>query len=259
MLALMRLVEPEVNEDGSGPVVIDGIDVSKIGLHELRKKVSIVPQNPMLFSGTIRSNMDPFDAYKEDKMWEALEACTLKNAVTELGGLDSPVSEFGGNLSQGQRQLLVLSRALLNNTRILLLDEATSSLDHASDVAIQKSLRTSFKKATCITIAHRLQTVVDSNRILVLDSGSVLEYDSPAELLNDPNSAFSGMVAELGPKLADRMRRKARGSLGRLSESDASSSSSHVAVSPLAFDDDDVEVEFDDSTKSETQEDGQAY
>mmetsp|Transcript_9368 Transcript_9368/g.17259 ORF Transcript_9368/g.17259 Transcript_9368/m.17259 type:complete len:1422 (-) Transcript_9368:53-4318(-) len=259
MLALMRLVEPEVNEDGSGPVVIDGIDVSKIGLHELRKKVSIVPQNPMLFSGTIRSNMDPFDAYKEDKMWEALEACTLKNAVTELGGLDSPVSEFGGNLSQGQRQLLVLSRALLNNTRILLLDEATSSLDHASDVAIQKSLRTSFKKATCITIAHRLQTVVDSDRILVLDSGSVLEYDSPAELLNDPNSAFSGMVAELGPKLADRMRRKARGSLGRLSESDASSSSSHVAVSPLAFDDDDVEVEFDDSTKSETQEDGQAY
>jgi len=230
MLALMRLVEPELHEDGSGPVVIDGIDVSKIGLHELRNKISIVPQNPMLFSGTIRSNIDPFGVYKDDKMWKALRACTLEGAVEELGGLDSAVSEFGENLSQGQRQLLVLSRALLNDTRILLLDEATSSLDHASDAAIQKSLRENFAKATCVTIAHRLLTVVDSDRILVLDSGRVREFESPVALLEDPASSFSGMVAELGPKMANKLKRKARGSLGRLSDTSSSNSSEEVKV-----------------------------
>jgi len=206
MLSLLRLVEPETCDDGSGSVIIDGVDVSQIGLHELRSKIGIVPQNPMLFSGTIRTNLDPFGVHTDDDMWKSLEACTLRECVEELGGIDSAVSEFGENLSQGQRQLLVLSRALLDDTRILLLDEATSSLDHATDALIQTTLRKNFAQATCITIAHRLLTVADSSRILVLDDGQMLEYDTPANLLQNPSSTFSRMVSELGPSMAKSLR-----------------------------------------------------
>lgn len=213
LLALLRLVEPEMGDDGDGsgegPITIDGIDISRIGLHELRSKVSIVPQNPVIFSGTVRSNLDPFGKYTDDEMWSALERCYLKDTVADLGGLAAPISEYGDNLSQGQRQLLCFSRSVLAQARILLLDEATSSIDFETDAAIQRTVREAFADCTVITIAHRLQTIIDSSKVLVLDAGEVAEYDSPGNLLNDGASAFSSMVAELGQETAAKLKAQA--------------------------------------------------
>ncbi|GBG31208.1 ABC transporter, putative [Hondaea fermentalgiana] len=209
--ALLRLIEPEKEDpEDPGPISIDGVDVSKIGLHELRSKISIVPQSPVLFSGTVRSNLDPFESYSDNQVWSALEKCAMSGTVREMGGLDAVVAEYGENFSQGERQLLCLVRSVLSQARILLLDEATSSVDFATDTAIQSTIRDSFNNATIITIAHRLATVIENDFILVLGNGSVLEYDDPATLLEDPSSELSSMVAELGASTAAQLRRRAR-------------------------------------------------
>merc|ERR1712176_1122533 len=198
LLVLMRIVEPALSKEDEeyvAPIVIDGIDVLRIGLTDLREKIAIIPQNPVLFSGTIRSNMDPFDQHSDEAIWNALEGCCMKEAIEEMPDLlQSKVAEYGENLSQGQRQLLCLGRALLKNCRILLLDEATSSVDYDTDKDIQRTLREAFKGCTVLTIAHRVNTIMDSDKILVMDDGLVAEYAPPQELLADKDSHFSEIV-----------------------------------------------------------------
>jgi ATP-binding cassette subfamily C (CFTR/MRP) protein 1 len=198
LMSLMRLVEPELSgepKDYQPPIQIDGVDCLRIGLKELRSKIGIVPQNPVLFEGTLRSNLDPFDEYSDGEIWNALEGCGMLSTVKELGfGLMAEVTEYGGNWSQGQRQLLCLGRALLRKCTILLLDEATSSLDIETDQEIQKTIRTAFADNTVLTIAHRINTVRDSDKILVMDNGRAAEFSSPKDLLADPSSLFFDIV-----------------------------------------------------------------
>jgi ABC-type multidrug transport system fused ATPase/permease subunit len=198
-LTLLRLVEPSLDavsiEEYVAPVTIDGVDVLRIGLKDLRSRMGIIPQNPILFSGTIRSNIDPFGEFSNDQIWKALEQCGLKAAVEAMpGGLDATVSEYGQNLSSGTRQMLVLGRALLRQCRILLLDEATSSVDLETDSEIQRTLREAFANCTVLTIAHRINTIMDADKILVMKDGVAAEFASPKELLSDKDSLFSEIV-----------------------------------------------------------------
>ncbi|XP_074649425.1 multidrug resistance-associated protein 1-like isoform X1 [Tubulanus polymorphus] len=196
-LGLFRILEA-----AEGSLIIDGIDISKIGLHDLRSKITIIPQDPVLFSGTLRSNLDPFDKYTDDELWTALEYCHLRAFIKSLAeGLQHDVAEGGENLSVGQRQLICLGRALLRKTKILLLDEATAAVDLETDDLIQSTIRTQFADSTIITIAHRLNTVMDYTRIMVLDGGKVKEFDSPQILLQDKNTSFYSMAKDAG--LAD--------------------------------------------------------
>ncbi|KAF9163643.1 hypothetical protein DFQ26_002301 [Actinomortierella ambigua] len=205
MVALFRMVEAS-----KGTIKIDGVDIGQLGLLDLRTRLAIIPQDPVLFSGTIRSNLDPFHKHSDQALWDVLERSNLKAYVQGTqGGLDSLVAEYGENLSVGQRQLLCLARAMLTNARILIMDEATANVDVQSDVLIQKAMRKEFHDRTILTIAHRLNTVIDFSRILVLDHGEIKEFDSPSNLLNNPNSVFSGMVDETGPTNAALLRRLA--------------------------------------------------
>lgn len=191
-LALFRMIEA-----AEGRIVIDGVEVSTIGLHDLRSNITIIPQDPVLFSGTLRFNLDPFFTYSDDQLWRALELAHLKTFASALpDGLLYKISEAGENLSVGQRQLVALARALLRHTRVLVLDEATAAVDVATDALIQETIRTEFKECTVFTIAHRLNTIMDYDRIMVLDQGSILEFDSPDNLMSDKNSAFAKMVAD---------------------------------------------------------------
>ncbi|KAK3020240.1 hypothetical protein RJ639_045476, partial [Escallonia herrerae] len=192
--ALFRIVEVE-----SGRIFIDGFDITKFGLTDLRKVLSIIPQAPVLFSGTVRFNLDPFNEHNDANLWEALERAHLKDVIRRNAmGLDAEVSEGGENFSVGQRQLLSLARALLRQSKILVLDEATASVDVRTDALIQKTIREEFKACTMLIIAHRLNTIIDSDRILVLDAGQVLEYGTPEKLLLDAGGVFSKMVQSTG-------------------------------------------------------------
>jgi ABC-type multidrug transport system fused ATPase/permease subunit len=201
LLTLLRIVEPTLpdNEEYEAPITIDDIDILRIGLTDLRSAVGIIPQNPVLFSGTIRSNMDPFNEYTDKDIWNSLEGCGMKNTIEEMPTLlEAPVAEYGNNLSQGQRQLLCLGRALLKHCRILLLDEATSSVDFETDKEIQRTLRKAFAGCTVLTIAHRVNTIMDSDQILVMVDGKASEFAPPEELLADKNSIFAEIVKHSG-------------------------------------------------------------
>ncbi|KAK1417853.1 hypothetical protein QVD17_26987 [Tagetes erecta] len=189
---LFRIIEP-----ASGEILIDGINISSIGLHDLRSRLSIIPQDPTMFNGTIRSNMDPLEDYTDDQIWEALDKCQIGDEVrNKEGKLDATVTENGENWSVGQRQLICLGRVLLKKSKILVLDEATASVDTSTDNMIQKTLRQHFSNSTVITIAHRITSVVKSDMVLVLNNGLVEEYDSPTILLEDKSSSFSQLVSE---------------------------------------------------------------
>lgn len=193
-LALFRIIEPS-----GGSIKIDGVDVSKLGLHRLRSRLTIIPQDPVLFSGTLRHNLDPFKQYEDSAVWEALRHSHLYEFVNGLSaGLEHEVSESGENLSVGQRQLVCLARALLRKTKILVLDEATAAIDLETDDLIQKTIRTEFDGCTIITIAHRLNTILDYDRVLVLSEGRVAELDSPKVLMNKNGSIFRGMCQDAG-------------------------------------------------------------
>ncbi|CAJ1950985.1 unnamed protein product [Sphenostylis stenocarpa] len=189
--ALFRLVEP-----ARGDILIDGINICSMGLKDLRMKLSIIPQEPTLFKGSIRTNLDPLGLYSDDDIWKALEKCQLKETVSHLPNLlDSLVSDEGENWSVGQRQLICLGRVLLKRNRILVLDEATASIDSATDAILQRIIREEFAECTVITVAHRVPTVIDSDMVMVLSFGKVVEYDKPSRLM-DTNSSFSKLVAE---------------------------------------------------------------
>ncbi|CAG2117206.1 unnamed protein product [Medioppia subpectinata] len=183
-LALFRLIE-----SAFGRIEIDGIDISKIGLQELRSKLTIIPQDPVLFAGTIRTNLDPFNKYTDERVWTALEHSHLLEFVKSTdAGIHYKVSEGGENLSVGQRQLMCLARALLRNTNILILDEATAAT----------TIRNEFTRCTILTIAHRLHTIMDSDRVLVLDFGRVAEFDAPQTLLQNDRSIFHSLAKDAG-------------------------------------------------------------
>ncbi|KAG8518496.1 Multidrug resistance-associated protein 1, partial [Galemys pyrenaicus] len=192
---LFRIVERS-----GGKIIIDGIDISTIGLHDLRGKLNIIPQDPVLFSGTLQMNLDPLEKYSDTELWEALEICHLKEFVISLPKkLLHEVSEGGENLSIGQRQLVCLARALLRKTKILVLDEATASIDFETDNLVQSTIRREFSNCTVLTIAHRLHSVIDSDRVLVLDSGRIIEFETPQNLINQKGLFFE-MIKEAGIK-----------------------------------------------------------
>ena len=191
-LSLFRIIEP-VN----GRILIDNLDISQIGLHDLRSKLSIIPQDAVLFTGSIRFNLDPFDKHSDDEIYESLEHAHLIDFVNTLeDGIQHKIAEGGENLSVGQRQLICLARALLRKSKILVLDEATASIDFATDELVQNTIRTEFKDCTTITIAHRLKTVLDSDKILVLDKGELKEFDKPEDLLKNSNSLFYSLASK---------------------------------------------------------------
>ncbi|KAF2089173.1 P-loop containing nucleoside triphosphate hydrolase protein [Saccharata proteae CBS 121410] len=207
-LALFRFLEAR-----QGSIVIDGLDVSKIKLHDLRSRVAIIPQDPVLFSGTVRSNIDPFNEREDYELREALErvhlvssspaessAANADDNTNPFTSLLTPISEGGQNLSQGQRQLLCLARAIIARPKIMILDEATSAVDKGTDELIQRSIREEFGGSTLLVIAHRLSTIVDFDRILVMGEGRVVEYDSPRTLLEKEGGVFRGMVEDSGER-----------------------------------------------------------
>ncbi|XP_061285548.1 multidrug resistance-associated protein 1-like isoform X2 [Bos javanicus] len=198
---LFRIVERS-----GGKIIIDGIDISTIGLHDLRGKLNIIPQDPVLFSGTLQMNLDPLDKYPDHELWEVLELCHLKEFVQSLPKkLLHEISEGGENLSVGQRQLVCLARALLRKTKILILDEATASIDFETDNLVQTTVRKEFSDCTILTIAHRLHSIIDSDRVLVLDSGRITEFETPQNLIHKRGLFFdmlteAGITQDLGTK-----------------------------------------------------------
>ncbi|KAF9284960.1 hypothetical protein BGZ68_004271 [Mortierella alpina] len=215
--ALFRLVETDTgNPPHRGGISIDGIDISQIGMHDLREKMAIIPQEPFLFRGTLRFNLDPVSQHQDADIWTALEAAELKRMVEGLeGGLDAVVDDNGKNFSIGERQLLSLARAVLRRSKIVVMDEATANVDLQSDRMIQKAIHSQFRGATVFTIAHRLNTVIgDYDRILVLDQGQVMEIGEPWELLNESfatgNGWLRGMVAGTGPENEAKLRLAAK-------------------------------------------------
>jgi ABC-type multidrug transport system fused ATPase/permease subunit len=192
MNALLRIVELE-----SGSISIDGVNCARIGLDDLRSRIAIIPQDPTLFSGTVRSNLDPLGRYGDAALWRALDGVQMSNQIRGMAkGLDSLVSEFGSNINVGSRQLLCMARAILMTPKILIMDEATASIDFKTDEAIQKTIREQFKEATVLTIAHRIATIADYDKILVLDAGEVAEFDSPLALIQDTKSIYAGLVTQ---------------------------------------------------------------
>ncbi|GLD66488.1 canalicular multispecific organic anion transporter 1, partial [Lates japonicus] len=195
---LFRIIEA-----AEGRILIDDIDISTIGLHDLRNRLTIIPQDPVLFSGTLRMNLDPFDKFSDEDIWRVLELSHLKDYVAGLQeGLQHEVAEGGENLSVGQRQLLCLARALLRKSRILILDEATAAVDLETDNLIQNTIRKEFSHCTVLTIAHRLHSIMDSSRVMVLDAGKIVEIDSPSNLLKKQGH-FYAMAKDAGITIED--------------------------------------------------------
>ncbi|XP_012146729.2 putative multidrug resistance-associated protein lethal(2)03659 isoform X1 [Megachile rotundata] len=197
--ALFRLAYIE------GEISIDNIPTDTVALHDFRSKISIIPQEPVLFSGSLRRNLDPFDEYSDNDLWSALQEVELKKTIADMpAGLTSKVAEEGSNFSVGQRQLLCLVRALVRNNKIMVLDEATANVDSQTDSMIQKTVRKKFKHCTVFTIAHRLNTIMDSDKILVMDQGNLMEFDHPYILLQK-KGYFYNMVQQTGPTMANSL------------------------------------------------------
>jgi len=191
-LALFRMIEP-----AEGKIMIDGIDIRGIGLHDLRSNITIIPQEPVLFSGTLRFNLDPFGNFSDADLWQALEMAHLKVfASTLTNGLDYEITEGGDNISVGQRQLVCLARALLRKSKLLVLDEATAAVDVSTDALIQGTIRREFADSSVLTIAHRLNTIMDYDMVMVLEKGRIAEFAPPQELLADKSSLFAIMAQD---------------------------------------------------------------
>ncbi|KAF7686818.1 canalicular multispecific organic anion transporter 1 [Silurus meridionalis] len=187
-----------IMEAAEGHIIIDGVNISTLGLHSLRNRITIIPQDPVLFSGTLRMNLDPFEVFGDEDIWKVLELAHLKGYVMTLpAGLHHEVAEGGENLSVGQRQLLCLARALLRKSKILILDEATAAVDLETDELIQTTINREFSECTVLTIAHRINTILNSTRVMVLDSGKIVEFDSPSVLF-EKRGHFYSLAREAG-------------------------------------------------------------
>ncbi|KAL9971714.1 hypothetical protein ACROYT_G017916 [Oculina patagonica] len=184
--ALFRMPQP------TGHVIIDGVDISDINIQSSRRAMSVITQNPVLFNGSLRLNLDPFEEYEDKELWDALEEASLKSMVKKLPQqLGEDIKESGANFSVGERQLLCLARALLKKDKIIVMDEATANVDYKTDQLIQETIRTKFQHCTVMTIAHRLNTIIDYDRVLVLENGQIVEYDKPERLLQNKGGQFS--------------------------------------------------------------------
>ncbi|XP_023680821.2 ATP-binding cassette sub-family C member 10 [Paramormyrops kingsleyae] len=188
-LALFRMMELS-----GGQILVDGVDISHVGLRQLRSKLAIIPQDPFLFSGTVRENLDPCGRHSEAELIDVLEQCHLLQAVDRMGGLDTEVGEKGKSLSLGQRQLLCLARALLTQAKVLCIDEATASVDQKTDKLLQQTIRLKFKDRTVLTIAHRINTILDSDRVLVIHAGKAVEFDTPDALCHREDSFLNRLI-----------------------------------------------------------------
>lgn len=189
-----------------GKVVVDGVDTKTLPLSKVRSAISIVPQNPVLFSETLRKNLDPFGEYSDDAIWAALDDVELKDTIAALpAGLETMVTDGASNFSVGQKQLLCLVRAILRNSKIIVLDEATANVDLKSDELIQSAIRKRFKDCTILTIAHRLLTVMDADKILIMDAGKVIEFDHPYNLLKNANGFFYEYIHKGGKNMAEKL------------------------------------------------------
>eukprot|EP00472_Partenskyella_glossopodia_P011974 CAMPEP_0197515660 /NCGR_PEP_ID=MMETSP1318-20131121/723_1 /TAXON_ID=552666 /ORGANISM="Partenskyella glossopodia, Strain RCC365" /LENGTH=350 /DNA_ID=CAMNT_0043064087 /DNA_START=615 /DNA_END=1667 /DNA_ORIENTATION=- len=188
MAMLFRLCEPE-----GGELLIDGVEVRRIHLHDLRSKIGVIPQDPTIFSATVRSNLDPYEAYEDQQVWHALDVVQMSRFIRQIGGLDHGLN--GDELSVGQKQLLCVARAILRKPKVLILDEATASIDFKTDKLIQTTIADTFKDVTVLTIAHRIETIRNYDRILVLDAGKIAEFGHPEELLKK-GGIFAGLVKE---------------------------------------------------------------
>jgi ABC-type multidrug transport system fused ATPase/permease subunit len=205
-VALYRLAEIT-----DGTITVDGVDGSTVTLNKLRSSMAIIPQEPVMFGGTIRTNLDPFGQHKDDKLYEVLYKCLLGPVIeANKDGLDAKVDPMGSNYSLGTQQLMCLARAMLNPSKILLLDEATAALDSDTNAAVSQVLKQHFSDRTIFTIAHRLDTIIESDKILTMNAGVVHEYDSPAALLDDPNSIFYELCMNTGKAQFEGLRAKAK-------------------------------------------------
>lgn len=185
--------------DIEGDIIIDEISTKRINLQHLRSNISIIPQEPVLFSNSLRKNLDPFEEYPDSDLWGALEEVELKQVVADLSnGLEHQLAEGGSNFSVGQRQLLCLARAVIRKNKILVMDEATANVDNETDELIQKTIRRKFAGCTVLTIAHRLHTVMDCDKVLVMDGGCMAEYGHPYQLLQDKDGVFCNLVLQTG-------------------------------------------------------------
>ncbi|CAJ0569827.1 unnamed protein product, partial [Mesorhabditis spiculigera] len=210
-----------MNKASTGRIFIDGVDINCLQLRDLRSHLAIIPQEPVLFVGTVRRNLDPFKEYSDEALWTALDQVELKEAVSELSGtLLAEVQEGGANFSVGQRQLFCLARALLRNSKILVIDEATANVDPHTDELIQKTIRRQFANSTVLTIAHRLHTIMDSDRVMVLKDGRLIEFAHPYELLKKPHSQLSALVKETGRDTAAQLLEVARRSHANANQAD---------------------------------------
>ncbi|KAM4612066.1 ATP-binding cassette sub-family C member 10 isoform 2-T2 [Polymixia lowei] len=192
-LAIFRMVE--LNQ---GQILLDGLDISSVGLSQLRSKLAIIPQDAFLFSGTVRENLDPCERHTDQRLLDALDQCHLTHVINRMGGLDAEVGERGKSFSLGQRQLLCLARALLTQANVLCIDEATASVDQKTDKLLQQTIRETFRDKTVLTIAHRINTIMDSDRVLVMHAGKVVEFDTPAALCQADSSIFHRLVGGRG-------------------------------------------------------------
>ena len=191
--ALFRMPQP------NGYVIIDDVNVSDVNIQSSRRAMAVITQNPVLFTGTLRMNLDPFEEYEDMEIWNALKDASLGAMVEKLPlQLNQLVKESGSNFSSGERQLLCLARALLRKNKIIVMDEATANVDPKTDQLIQETIRTKFKHCTVITVAHRLNTIMDYDRILVLDHGRVVEYDKPEILLHNEDGHFCKLCRNYG-------------------------------------------------------------
>ncbi|KAL3160420.1 hypothetical protein ABBQ32_010743 [Trebouxia sp. C0010 RCD-2024] len=213
---IFRLMELD-----QGAINIDGLDIAKLGLAQLRNSMAIIPQVPVLFTGTMRSNLDPFERHSDLDIWAALRRAHLARVVeSNPMGLEMTLSEGGAPLSAGQKQLVALARALLRNSKILILDEATANVDVETDALIQKTVREEFRNRTIVAIAHRLHTIIDCDMVLVMDNGLAAEWGRPATLLDNPNGTFTSMVRETGHAAEQFLRSVAAGQADNLTERD---------------------------------------
>lgn len=205
LLALYRMFELD-----KGTIRVDGVDIASLALRKLRPALSIIPQEPVVFSGSVRTNLDPFNEFTDTAMWEAVKKAGLEGQVKSCGGLDGKVDGTGGQAwSLGQQQLVCLCRAALRNVPVLCLDEATAAMDPHTEQEVQAVIKRTFADRTTLTIAHRLDTVIESDQVLVMEAGVLKEMAPPSVLLGNPESMFSKLVDKSGPQAAAALRQMA--------------------------------------------------
>ncbi|KAK3746327.1 hypothetical protein QZH41_008505, partial [Actinostola sp. cb2023] len=199
--ALFRMPEPQ------GRILIDGIDIMTINLQSSRRAMAVISQDPVLFSGTLRFNLDPFEEYSDNEVWEAIDGASMTSTIQDMPNrLNQKLKEYGVNLSAGERQLLCLARALLQKSKIIVMDEATANVDYATDSLIQNTIRTKFKECTVITIAHRLNTIMDYDKILLLENGRVIDFDTPQALIAKDHGILTQLLMSFSQKEADTLQ-----------------------------------------------------